>query len=138
MQQNKKPSNASLFSSARFGGGILILFFGLGLLALLLFLGGFRFQALLPLSAAAIIFVIKLFETVQYEQFKKRNIVGSKCLVLKEARKGDRGIVRIILDDGRLDNETWSAEVAEGITIEQGKTATVVGLRSIILLIRAD
>ena len=75
---------------------------------------------------------------IHFKRAMPRQIVGSKCLVVKQiAGKTERGIVKIYkTDSGELDPELWSAE--SDSVIEAGATALVTGTRSIILLVDKD
>jgi hypothetical protein len=107
-------------------------------MAILLYKTGFHYLAILPIVTGSLIFVVKAGEIIQLDRPKERQIVGKRCLVVKRASREKAGVVRLYSDEGSLDPETWSAELARGDTIEEGITARVTGIRSIILIIDKD
>jgi hypothetical protein len=110
----------------------------LATMAALLYRMGFKYLAVLPAATSILIFGVKSMETIKLEEPKQRLIVGARCLVVSQACRGHYGIVRLYTNEGALENETWSAELAHGDTIEEGRTAKVVGMRSIVLIIERD
>jgi hypothetical protein len=63
-------------------------------------------------------------------------LIGQSCLVVKKIMPGERGVVKVYREDGRLDPELWSAE--SKLAIDENQTARIVGMRSIILLLEPD
>lgn len=85
---------------------------------------------------AITILSVKFFEKIEYEKPKERKLIGQRCLVVKKIMPGERGVVKVYREDGRLDPELWSAE--SKLAIGENQTARVVGTRSIILLLEPD
>lgn len=97
------------------------------------------YLAILPALVAALLFSVKYFELIQSGKPAEKKLIGQKCLVLKKVAGNERGIVRVYRDDGKLDPELWSAELAtNGAEIQENQLARIVGMRSIILLIEAQ
>ena len=97
------------------------------------------YLAILPALVAALLFSVKYFELIQSGKPAEKKVIGQKCLVLKKVAGNERGIVRVYRDDGKLDPELWSAELAaNGAEIQENQFARIVGMRSIILLIEAQ
>ena len=112
------------------------------LIVLFIFLALFiklYYLAILPALVAAVLFSVKYFELIQSGKPDEKKLIGQKCLVLKKVAGNERGIVRVYRDDGKLDPELWSAELAKnGAEIQENQFARIVGMRSIILLIEAQ
>lgn len=136
--QNVKQRNVAFFSLARFGPGSIATLSLLALLAAGLYLIGLKYFAILAAAACIFIFAIKSFEIIQLSRPKERELAGKICLVIKRVSADQRGIVKVYRDGTNLDPETWSAELARGGMIEEGKTAKIVGIRSIVLQVEDD
>ncbi len=111
------------------------------LIVLLIVLIYFMIYYLAALAAvvAIVLFVVKYFEPVRIAKPEDRKLIGQKCLVIHRVRRGGRGIVRAYNENGQLDPELWSAELATNSEeILENQTARVVGIRSIILLIEKE
>ncbi|MGI0080058.1 MAG: hypothetical protein ACRECH_10585, partial [Nitrososphaerales archaeon] len=122
------------FTIARFGPDAIAVFILLGLGAIFLDAYGFRYISIVTAATLAIIFFVESIEIIHLSSPQRRLLVGAKCLVVTRASKTERGVVRVYAyPDGKLDSELWSAE--SGSLIEEGKFATVIGIRSIILQI---
>ena len=128
----------AFFSLARFGPGSIATLGLLALLAAALYLLDLKYFAILAASGFILIFGIKSFEIIQLSRPKERQFVGKKCLVIRRVSLDQRGVVKVYRDGTNLDPETWSAELARGAMIEEGKTAKIVGMRSIVLQVEDD
>ncbi len=122
---------------ARFGPGIVsVLSILVVVSVVLVFYFKLYYLAILPATVALVLFGVKYFELIQSGKPTERKLIGQKCLVLRKVSRNERGIVRVYRDDGKLDSELWSAELASnGEEIQENHAARVVGIRSIILLI---
>jgi membrane protein implicated in regulation of membrane protease activity len=135
---NQKIRQAAFFSKARFGPGMIsVLSILIALILALVFFVKLYYLAILPATAAIVLFAVKYFEMIQSGRPTERKLIGQTCLVLKKVAKNERGIVRVHREDGRLDPELWSAELVrrDGSEIDEKQTARIVGMRSIIVLI---
>lgn len=126
-------SNVPLFSLVRFGPGSIMLLSFIGMTTIVLYLSGLKYVAVLTGSMGILLFGVKSMERIQLSYPKERKLVGETCIVVKRVERGQQGIVKICLPDGRPDPELWSAESEH--EIEKGKKAKVTGIRSIVLLI---
>ncbi len=136
--QNLKQRNVAFFSLARFGPGSIATLSLLALLAAALYLLGLKYFSILPAASCVLIFAIKSVEILQLSRPEERRFVGKRCLVIKRVGVDQRGVVKVYRDGTNLDPETWSAELACGGMIEEGKTAKIVGMRSIVLQVEDD
>ena len=132
---------SSFFTIARFGPDSIVIFCLLGFAALALFAYGFIFPAAVISCTFAIIFWAESVEMIHFSRAKPRQIVGSRCLVIRQiAGRTNRGIVKIYKGGSEasieLDPELWSAE--SDSVIEAGTIAIVTGTRSMILLVDAE
>lgn len=125
-------------SLVRFGPGSIATLSILAILAVMLYILGFGYLAILPAAGDVLIFAVKSTEVLQLSRPEEKQLAGKRCLVIKRVSKDQTGIVRVFTDDSRLDPEMWSAELARGEVVEEGRTAKVVGIRSIILMIEED
>ena len=128
----------AFFSLARFGPGSIATLSLLALLAAVLFLFGLKYFAILAAAGGILIFAIKSVEILQLSKPEERQLVGKRCLVIRRVSASQRGVVKVYRDATNLDPETWSAELARGVVIEEGKTAKIVGMRSIVLQVEDD
>ena len=78
------------------------------------------------------IFCVESMETISLSRAEYREIIGTKCLVLRSASTENRGIVRLYNVGGSLDPELWSTEVSK-IPVADGEVATVIAMNSMIL-----
>lgn len=124
-----------LFSRTRFEPDTIAVMAVLGLVAGLLYFFGMKYLAIPPAIGVVTIFTVNAIETIQVSDPEDRQPLGKKCLVVKRMDANRRGIVRVFSDDSHLSYETWSAESNQARAIEEGRTAKVVGLKSIILLV---
>ena len=86
----------------------------------------------MTLLGAVAILLLESAENVQVQKPRQRQLVGRLCLVTKRISKGERGFVKVYDPiEQKLSPEIWSAE--SDSEIEEGKTAIVTGMRSIIL-----
>ncbi|MDG6906329.1 MAG: NfeD family protein [Nitrososphaerota archaeon] len=138
MEKQGRTENAPLLCRARFGLGPIVVMSVLVIMMIALYRMGFKYLAILPAAVGILIFTVKSMEKIQLQEPEQRKIVGKKCLVVRETRKNQSGVVRLYTETGSLDNEMWSAESAHGDTIEEGRYAKVVGLRGIFLIIENE
>lgn len=138
IDKNDKRASASFLSRARFGPGSIATLAVLATLAALLYLLHLVFFGVLVAACDILIFGVKSIETLHLSWPEERIIVGKRCLVISRVSAGQRGIVKLYRDENHLDPETWSAEATRDRVIEEGKTARVVGMKSIILEIEED
>lgn len=131
----KKRSPGEIFSSfftiARFGPDSIVILGGLGVAAVLLYLYDLGLLSIAVALAFTVVFAAESSEVIQLGRASQNKIVGGKCLVTKRISKGERGIIRIMKEDGEFFSELWSAE-SDSI-IEDGEVATITGINSIIL-----
>jgi hypothetical protein len=129
---------SSFFTIARFEPDSIAILGLLCLASFVLYEYGLVLSAGISAGAFAIIFCIESAERIHLGTAKPSQIVGSRCLVINRvAGRADRGIVRVYEEeDGELNPELWSAE--SGSTIEEGRTALVTGIRSVILLVEEE
>ncbi|MGI0090850.1 MAG: hypothetical protein ACREBS_03990 [Nitrososphaerales archaeon] len=124
-------SLSSFFTIARFGPDTLVIFGLLIASTVSLLFYGLVYFSLMTAGALVVIFLVESVETIGLARAESRQIVGAKCMVLKQTSLGERGIVKLFAPDGRLDPELWSAE--SNTMIRAGEVARVTGIRSIIL-----
>lgn len=134
----KKESNVRFFSLMRFGPGTVAILAILLVLALVMYFTHLAYLAILVGVVLVLIFFVKSIEVINPGLPEERKLVGSSCLVVKAVTKGTRGIVKLYRDNGELDPELWSAELAEGEEIPEGSNARVVAARGIILQVEAS
>jgi membrane protein implicated in regulation of membrane protease activity len=142
----RKPSSTGqsegqvpLLSFSRFGLGTIIMLSFLAVFSLILFYFKVYPLAITFALVAVAIFSVKSFENIQFRRDGGKKLIGQRCFVVKKIAPNERGIVRVYRDDGQLDPELWSAElVTLGQEIVENRTAIVVGMRSIILLVKPD
>ena len=132
---------SSFFTIARFGPDSIVILCLLGFAALAFFAYGLILPAAVISCTFAIIFWAESVEMIHFSRAKPKQIVGSRCLVIKQiAGRTNGGIVRIYKGgseaSGELDPELWSAE--SDSVIEAETTAIVTGTRSVILLVAAE
>ena len=126
---------SSFFTIARFGPDSFVVLGGLALASFVLYEYGFIFPAVMSACVFAIIFLVESAEIIRLATYKPRQILGSRCLVIKRVGgRADRGIVKVYGEaNGELNPELWSAE--SDSVIEEGTIAVVRGMRSIILIV---
>lgn len=81
------------------------------------------------------ILFVKSMETIQLKQPDRGFTVGKKCKVIKKVSKSETGVVKLLSDRGMVESETWSAELADGDVLEEGKFGKVVARKSLFLII---
>jgi hypothetical protein len=124
-------SISSFFTIARFGPDTLVVFGILAIVTIALVAVQLPYLSYLTAVTLLVIFLVESFEMITLQRAEKRQIVGVRCLVIKRASIGERGIARLFTADGKLDPETWSIEST--LTLEEGQIGVVTGLHSIIL-----
>ena len=132
-ERSKEPSEAALFSIARFGHGSIMILLFIAITTILFYLFGLRSFALLLSGVGAVFFGVKSMERIHLIPIQERKLIGELCRVIKPVRMGRQGVVRMVKPDGTMESDLWSAESAH--EIEAGKDARVIGKRSIVLLI---
>jgi membrane protein implicated in regulation of membrane protease activity len=125
---------ASFLSKVRFGPGIIGILVSIGCVAFLLYLTGHAYLAATTAGAGLLLVGVKAMEIIHLVSPEKKELVGRRCLVVKRIQKGNAGVVRVYADNGTLDPELWSAE--SGQEIGEGQNGVVIGIRSIILLVK--
>ena len=139
MVDQDKRINAPFASMARFGPGSIIIFSLLAVCAIALVLLRIDYLALVVGLLLIVIFFVKTAEVIRLSAPVERQIVGMRCLVMKQVGTNERGIVRVYRSNGELDPELWSAELANSLgsvnAINEGEIARVVTMKSIILQI---
>jgi membrane protein implicated in regulation of membrane protease activity len=125
---------APLFSSVRFGPGSIAIIFFIAFLTVELYLSGLAFLAAISAATGIFLVGVKSMEIIQLSHPEARKLIGQRCVVVREVGKGKVGIVKVYGSNGRLDPELWSAESES--EIHEGHEATVVGLRTIVLVIK--
>lgn len=134
----KKETNSSFFSLMRFGPGTIAILAILLVLALGMYFAHIGYLAILVGGVLVLIFIVKSIEVINPGLPEERKLAGSSCLVIKAVTKETRGIVKLYRDNGELDPELWSAELAEGEEMPEGSKARVVAARGIILQVKAS
>jgi|SRR5579872_3845432 len=132
-----RKSFSDFFSIARFGPDTLAIFGLLSGLATVLYHFDLWYLTGAVLATLFVLFLVEAVETITLSRAEYRKIVGAKCLVIKEATRENRGIVRLFGSDGNLVRETWSTEFSQA-PVPEGSLAKVTGMRSVILEISAD
>lgn len=136
---SKKPRQfVPLFSRARFEPDTIVVMVVLGVVAILLYLFGLRYLVIPPAAGLVALFAVNAIETIQVGHPEDKRTVGKRCLIVRRVEANRRGIVRVFSEDNHLGHETWSAEVTGTESIEEGRTAKVVGQKSIILLVEGE
>jgi membrane protein implicated in regulation of membrane protease activity len=126
-----RGTGSSFFTIARFEPDTLAVFCLLAAAAEVLYVLGSTYLSILMVWALAVIFLIEASETISPERAEYRQIVGSRCIVLKRASLTERGIARLLRADGRLDAELWSFEASS--PFKEGEAALVCGTRGVVL-----
>src|ERR1700733_7085510 len=126
-----KGTGSSFFTIARFEPDTLAVFCLLGAGAEVLHLLGSTFLSILMVWALVVIFLIEASETISPGRAEYRQIIGSRCIVLKRSSLTERGIARLLRADGKLDAELWSFEASSPIS--EGEAALVSGTRGVVL-----
>jgi membrane protein implicated in regulation of membrane protease activity len=129
-----EPHYASLLSTARFGPGAITILVLIALTTIVFYISGLQYFAIFSGAAGVTIFGVKSMEIIRLSHPEKRQLIGSRCYVVKRVERGRMGIVRVYGQNGRLEPELWSAESSQ--TITEGHTAEVMEIRSIVLLIK--
>lgn len=138
MSSSKRGKNAPLLSKDRFEPDTIAVMIGLAVASLLLYAYGLKFFAIPPAIGVLSLFVVNSLEIIQTGHPDNSHPVGKKCLVVRRVMGNHRGIVKVYFDDSHLGSETWSAESTRSEVIEEGRTAKVVGMKSIILLVENE
>ena len=121
------------FGYRRFGPGRLLRIFLLVLMSFFLYAFGYAIFAIIPVILAIFTVLTNSLVVFQPRKPDQRLIVGGKCHVIRNISRAQRGVVKVYKQDGNFDHELWSAESANGVMIEEGRDAKVVGIRGIIL-----
>ena len=128
----------SFLSLARFGPGSIAILSALIMLSILLIMTKFDYFAIMVGIATVSIFAVKSVEMLQLGTPEEKKLLGRKCLVVKQVKRNERGVVKVFRDDGSLDPELWSAESMSHEEISENQICRIVGLRSIIALIEPE
>jgi membrane protein implicated in regulation of membrane protease activity len=131
---DREPRYASLFSTVRFGPGTITIPVLIALMTIVFYISGLRYFTIVSGAAGATLCGVKSMEIIRLSHPEKRQLIGRKCYVVRRVERGHMGIVRVYDQNGRLEPELWSAESRQ--TITEGQAADVVGIRSIVLLIK--
>jgi membrane protein implicated in regulation of membrane protease activity len=131
---SREPRYAPLLSFARFGPGSIAILSLIALSTFILYTSGFVYFAAVSGAAGVLLFGAKSMEVIQLRLPEPRKLIGQRCVVAKEVGRTKRGLVRVYGRNGRLDPELWSAESEHEIA--EGREAQVVGMQSIVLLIK--
>jgi membrane protein implicated in regulation of membrane protease activity len=130
----RKRVYAPLFSWARFGPGAISILLLIAFLTSELYLSGHAYVAIISGAFVILLFGVKSMENIQLIHPETRNLLGQRCVVVKEVRKGKTGVVKVYGSDGKLDPELWSAESEH--EIHKGQEAAVTALRNIVLAVK--
>ena len=133
--QSGKNNIGSFFTIARFGPDSIVILGLLGITALVFYLLALPYLSVLVFATLVVIFCAESMETINLDRAHESRIIGARCLVVKKISKEERGIVRVYDSEGNLSYELWSAESQGSKSIAEGKTANIIGIRSIILQI---
>ena len=133
-EEAETSRSAPLFSSARFDEDSIFIYPLLAVLAVALYLAGLGYFALVPVVAVVAIFSVEALERVYIDGAAlQREIVGEKCVVVKLVSREERGVVRLVGEDGAPEWELWSAE--SHIPLKEGSVARVRGRDGLFLLV---
>jgi membrane protein implicated in regulation of membrane protease activity len=100
-------------------------------MAIVLYVMGTSYLAIAPVSIICGIFAIEATEVIHLENPDEKQVVGSKCSVVRQISKTERGVVKLL---GMPDWELWSAE--SDIPIGEGNVAFVSGIKGITLQVK--
>ena len=131
----KTERYAPWLSFARFGPGFIAVLSMITLATIALYVVGHPYLAFIAGIIGVNLFGVKSMEIIQLSRPEKRELIGQKCVVVKEIAKGRTGIVQVYGGNGRIDPELWSAE--SSLDLYEGQIGQVVGMRGIVLLIEA-
>jgi membrane protein implicated in regulation of membrane protease activity len=131
--ENSKVRYAPLLCKARFGPGALAILLTIAIIAVALYMSGLVLFAAISAAVGLLLLGIKSMEIIRLSRPERRELVGRKCVVVKDVRRGMMGAVRLYGSHGRIDPELWSAESERDILA--GQDAEIIGVQSIILLI---
>jgi membrane protein implicated in regulation of membrane protease activity len=134
--EEEKPirHSAPLLSKVRFGAGVLSMLSFIAFMAVLLYILGHLYLAAGFVAIGTILVGVKSMEIIQLGRSEQRQLIGRKCLVINGVEKGKVGVARVYDRKGQLDPELWSAE--SDYSISAGQEAEVVGIRTIVLIIK--
>ena len=134
--EEEKPIRhpAPLLSKVRFGPGVLSILGFIAFMAALLYILDHLYLAAAFGAIGALLLGVKSMEIIQLGRPEQRQLIGRKCLVLNGVEKGKGGVVRVYDRKGQLDPELWSAE--SDYSISAGQEAEVIGIRTIVLIIK--
>lgn len=99
-----------------------------------LYYWGFWYLSYVVMLALLVLLCIESTETISLSRAENRQIIGAKCLVIREATLDSRGIVKLFDSNGDLDGELWSTEFSNTLASE-GSIVQVVAIKSIVLQI---
>lgn len=135
MQKESDSSHLSapLFSSARFDEDSIIIYPLLIAITAGLYFSGFTYFAIIPAVVLLMIFVVEASERVILVSYRRVQIVGNKCMVMKRVSYGEKGVVKIIDNTGMAQWELWSAE--SNYPFEEGSIARVKKINGLFLQI---
>ena len=133
-EEKAKRRAAPLLSKVRFGPGVLSILSFIAFMTALLYILGHLYLAVAFGAIGALLLGVKSMEIIQLGCPEQRQLVGRRCLVLNRVEKGKGGVVRVYDRKGQLDPELWSAE--SEYSIPAGQEAEVVGIRTIVLIIK--
>lgn len=128
----EKRNPHSFFTIARFDPDSWFVYGGLAATAIVLYLIGFPYIAIVPVAAILGIFGVEAFEVIHLDYPEKGEIVGTECFVLRQVSKTERGVVWL----GNTQQpkwELWSAESDQ--FFEKGSVARVSGIKGLTLQI---
>ena len=135
-REEEKPirRSAPLLNKVRFGPGVLSILSFIAFMAALLYILGHLYLAAAFGAIGALLLGVKSMELIQLSRPEKRQLIGRKCLVISGVEKGKAGVACVYDREGQLDPELWSVE--SEYSISAGQEAEVVGIRTIVLIIK--
>ncbi len=131
MAQQQAKQN-TFFTIARFEPDSILIYSILVAMTLILYFLGFYYFALMPLVTLGVIFAVESSETIYLDYPPQKELLGAKCIILKEVAKGEKGVVKLCDSQGKPSWELWSAEST--LTLKEGTMAVVMGVREGLVL----
>lgn len=132
-EERELSRTAPLFSSARFDEDSIFIYPLLAIFAVVLYLTGPRYFALVPIVAIVAIFLIEALERVRLDPLSPPGIVGERCVVVRRVSREERGVVRLVGRGGVPKWELWSAE--SSLPLKEGSVARIKGKEGLFLVV---
>ena len=127
-----RRSLSNFFTIARFGPDTIFVFAVLSAMTGALYYAGLPYLSIPVFLTLMVLFFVESVETISLSRAEYKQIIGTRCLVIRSASTERRGIVKLIDSKGKLDQELWSTELSQNPVME-GTVAIVTGMNSAIL-----